>query len=234
MAAAYDPSSAADGNPAAAADTRDRLLDAAEELFAERPFADASLRQITERAGANVAAVNYHFGSKEALYQEVFLRRIRPMNLVRHRLLDEMEARPEPPALVEVLDLLLRPIVELATSRWPERHPFVRIMARNLVEPPPFMGELVKRELGPVLQRAGPFVRRAIPHLDPPTLFFRLRFVIGATNMTYAAVPVLPPLGAAVAPLPHPREQLQHLLLLTEAVLRAPPPSSISAPSPAD
>ena len=65
---------------AAASDpTRDRLLDAAEVLFAEKGYAEASVREITARAGANLAAVNYHFGDKDTLYREVFLRRFRQL-----------------------------------------------------------------------------------------------------------------------------------------------------------
>src|SRR5512145_2556330 len=60
-------------------DTRQRLLDAAEALFARRGLAGTSVREITEAAGANLAAINYHFRSKENLYIEVFLRRMAQM-----------------------------------------------------------------------------------------------------------------------------------------------------------
>src|SRR5689334_16894391 len=63
-------------NPESAA-TRDRLLDAAERLFAERGFRTASVRDITRESSCNIAAVNYHFGGKANLYREVFLRRLR-------------------------------------------------------------------------------------------------------------------------------------------------------------
>lgn len=64
--------SAADPTPG----TRERLLDAAERLFAERGFGGTSVREITDAAGANLGAINYHFRSKDGLYAEVFARRI--------------------------------------------------------------------------------------------------------------------------------------------------------------
>ena len=72
-------------------DTRERILDAAERLFMTHGFDGASMRQITGEAAVNLAAVNYHFGSKEALMQEVFRRRLDWLNDERIRVLDEME-----------------------------------------------------------------------------------------------------------------------------------------------
>jgi len=74
-------------------DTKDRILDVAERLFAEHGFANTSLRSITAEAGANLAAVNYHFQSKDALIQAVFARRLGPLNQARLEMLDAAEAR---------------------------------------------------------------------------------------------------------------------------------------------
>src|SRR5262245_47872957 len=75
-----------------AVETRNRLLDAAEALFMEHGFEATSLRAITAAADANLAAVNYHFGSKEALFEAVLTRRLDPMNQQRVNLLDALEA----------------------------------------------------------------------------------------------------------------------------------------------
>src|SRR4029078_3605251 len=72
--------------------TKDRMLDAAEELFMEHDFEATGLRQITAAAGVNLAAVHYHFGSKEELFQAVLKRRLDPMTLERVALLDDLEA----------------------------------------------------------------------------------------------------------------------------------------------
>src|SRR5215208_2869630 len=76
---------------ATSADTKTRILDAAESLFMEHGFEATSLRQLTSAAAVNLAAVNYHFGSKEELFQAVLTRRLDPMNQERFALLDELE-----------------------------------------------------------------------------------------------------------------------------------------------
>ena len=73
--------------------TKDRILDAAEALFMEHGFEATSLRAITAAAGVNLAAVNYHFGSKEELFQAVLTRRLDPMNQERARPADGARAR---------------------------------------------------------------------------------------------------------------------------------------------
>ncbi|HEX2099208.1 MAG TPA: TetR/AcrR family transcriptional regulator [Candidatus Synoicihabitans sp.] len=209
-------------DPAAAA-TRERLLDAAEQLFADHGFDGASLRVITERAAANLAAVNYHFKNKEALYQEVFLRRVRPMNEERFRRLAALEsaAGGGAPSVALLLDILLRPIVQFAALPGGRRHPFARLMTRNLIEPQPFMREVLVRELGPLVHRIGPLLRRALPQLDLPTLLYRVRYIMGATNLTFAAVP-FPPAMQELLGAPTAEQELQHLISVAEAVLRAP------------
>src|SRR6476661_10749602 len=71
--------------------TKDRILDAAEALFMEHGFEATSLRALTAAAGVNLAAVNYHFGSKEELFQSVLTRRLDPMNQERIDLLEKVE-----------------------------------------------------------------------------------------------------------------------------------------------
>ena len=75
--------------------TKERILGAAEELFAQHGFAGTSLRQVTSRADVNIAAVNYHFGSKENLVNEVFRRRMDDMSRERLAALQlAVEAHP--------------------------------------------------------------------------------------------------------------------------------------------
>lgn len=215
---------------ATVADTRERILDAAERLFAEQGFSGASLRTLTDEAGVNLAAVNYHFGSKEALYEQVFVRRVAPMNARRLATLKEAikAAGDRPVPLPRLLDLMLRPIVELAASTRPEPHPFARIMMRTFIEPQPFMRAVLAREFGPLFLKLVPALRAATPWLDLPTLGFRLRLVMTAAVINYATVPFLPsnPMFEAAKPLfaRPPEEQLAHLIAFIEAGLRAPLP----------
>src|SRR6185295_619338 len=97
-------------------DTREALLDAAEGLFAEHGIQASSLRAITQRAGANLAAVHYHFGSKEGLVRAVFSRRLKPLNEERLRRLEacDLEAAD---AVEQVLDAFLAPLLRLSRER---------------------------------------------------------------------------------------------------------------------
>src|SRR3954471_14093749 len=84
-------------------ETRTRILDAAEELFMQHGFEGTSMRLLTAKAGVNLAAVNYHFGSKDALVEAVFRRRLHPINVARVAELDKLEATdgaPSPGAII--------------------------------------------------------------------------------------------------------------------------------------
>ena len=98
----------------AVAGTRERILDAAEQLFSRAGFNGASLRPITTDAGANLAAVHYHFGSKEALLKAVVARRIDPVNQQRLALLAEYEqAGGGALSVEEVVHAFVQPVTAL-------------------------------------------------------------------------------------------------------------------------
>src|SRR5688572_16913730 len=95
-------------NPPAAT-SRDRLLDAAEELLAEAGFNGVSVRRIVERAAVNLGAIPYHFGTKENLFKEVVLRRAAPLREERRRLMDELVRKSPDPSLEDLLWAMLEP-----------------------------------------------------------------------------------------------------------------------------
>ena len=96
--------------------TKERILGAAEELFAQHGFAGTSLRQVTSRADVNIAAVNYHFGSKENLVNEVFRRRMDDMTAARLSLLEKALAE-RPGQLEPILAAFVEPALALAQDR---------------------------------------------------------------------------------------------------------------------
>src|SRR5690606_41988824 len=104
----------------AQAGTVERILDTAEVLFAQKGFAETSLRAITSKAGVNLAAVNYHFGSKEALIQAVFERFLRPFCTHLEGLLEELESVAEPVTVERLLATLSESATE-ANRRQPQR-----------------------------------------------------------------------------------------------------------------
>src|SRR3982751_5339245 len=97
--------------------TKDRILGAAEELFAQYGFSGTSLRQVTSRADVNLAAVNYHFGSKENLINEVFRRRMDEMSQARLSALATAQTLPAPERLAGVLAAFIEPALALTLDR---------------------------------------------------------------------------------------------------------------------
>jgi AcrR family transcriptional regulator len=168
--------------------TCERIIDSAERLFSKHGFSDASLRQITEDAGVNLAAVNYHFGSKEDLYKEVLLRRIRPLNEERLALLANAEqlAGDQSVPLHAILDSFIRPLLRRATDDKTGGMPFLQLICRDLSDPRPFLFELLAGEFDPLVARYTRSFTQALPHLSMSELFWRMQFTIG--GMLYAAV----------------------------------------------
>jgi AcrR family transcriptional regulator len=163
----------------ATADTKTRILDAAEKRFASEGYAATSLRAITSEAGVNLAAVNYHFGGKEALFHDVFARRIGPINEHRLSKLDELEAEiPSGPLPLErVLEIFLRPALELARTGHGSR--FMRLVGRMHLETE-LMTRVMEREFQEVKRRFLAALHRALPELPQAELLWRGHFMVGA------------------------------------------------------
>ncbi len=173
-----------------AATTRDRLLDAAEALYADRGIDATSLRAITAAADANLAAVHYHFGSKEALTEAVLRRRIEPLNAERLRLLEaaetEAEAGGEPVPVDEIVAALLLPALRLGRETKAGGDRFVRLMGRIYSEPGEYLRNLVVSQFRAVFERFGMALARSLPDLPRAELMWRLQFTIGAMVHTIA------------------------------------------------
>src|SRR4029079_12118394 len=121
-------------NPESAA-TRERLLDAAERLFAERGFRSASVRDITRESSCNIAAVNYHFGGKSNLYREVFLRRLRAVRKARLDGIDRALSRAGSQA---TLELLLQEFTGAFVSPYvddPSGRLWMLLLAQEMIDP---------------------------------------------------------------------------------------------------
>lgn len=170
--------------------TKDRILDAAERLFARDGFDATSLRAITTEADVNLAAVNYHFQSKEALVQAVIGRRLGPVNTQRIALLDAYvaECGDAPVPLERIMDAFLRPIVEMIGSHARE---FVPMIGRLYTEPGEFAVRLYKLQFEHMRERFFPVLERALPDLPRDELAWRLHFAIGALAHTMAASKML-------------------------------------------
>ncbi|MBP6601081.1 MAG: efflux transporter outer membrane subunit [Verrucomicrobiales bacterium] len=206
----------------AATDTRTRILDAAEALIAENGFRTVSLRQITGNAEANLAAVHYHFGSREGLIKEVLARVIHPINQQRLHLLDLAEARHHGPVpLEEILDALHRPVVaEMQHS--PHRTPvYLRLAGRCLAEPAEnFSGTLVDL-FQEVIARFLAATKKSLPHLDETSVFWRMHFSIGTMIYALTHEDSLPLFSDGRIKSTDPEETLARLIEFTAGGLRA-------------
>ena len=176
------------GSPA----TKERILDAAEALFMEHGFEATSLRTITAAAGVNLAAVNYHFGTKEELFEAVLTRRLDPMNQERVLLLDGLESKATPNAIScdRILMALFVPALRLA--RDPERggKNFLRLLGRAYADPAPFIRHFLSEQYAETIARFKVAFGRALPHLPRKELSWRLHFIMGALSYTLAGTDV--------------------------------------------
>jgi len=164
-------------------DTKERLLDAAEQLFARQGYHNTSLRAITGEAAANLAAVNYHFGSKEGLMGAVVERRLVPLNALRVQRLDAAAATAKreerPPLVAELLLAFVDPTLKFKESSRGARN-FITLIGRAISDPAdPVRGKFIAM-IGPVLARLFALLREALPEIPPYVLQLRLFFAISS------------------------------------------------------
>src|SRR6188472_3483045 len=173
--------------------TKDRILDAAEALFMEHGYEATSLRAITAAAAVNLAAVNYHFGSKEELFQSVLTRRLDPMNQRRLELLTRFEAEsaPKPLPCDRILGALLVPALTLARDPQRGGSNFLRLLGRAYADPAPFIRQFLSDQYAEMIARFKAAFGRALPHMPRKELSWRLHFIMGALSYTLAGTDAL-------------------------------------------
>jgi AcrR family transcriptional regulator len=208
-------------------DTKHRLLDAAERLFAEHGFAATSLRAITAAAEANLAAVNYHFGSKEGIVRAVFDRRLGPLNAERLGMLDDCEhaATPDPPPLDCVLRAMALPWAREVRLSSASGFPFVRLLGRAHFEPDPALRRLIVESFREVSRRFIAALGRCLPQLSQRELHSRFFFAVGALTVI-ADLPMFSSFAADQAATGEPPDVepvVEHMIGFLRAGLLAPP-----------
>ncbi|MFT4514010.1 MAG: AcrR family transcriptional regulator [Planctomycetota bacterium] len=169
-------------------DTKDQILDAAEHLFAEQGFAATSLRQLTARAGVNLAAANYHFGSKDELAKAVLQRRIEPINRERRQRLGDMS---KPASIEAIVRAFIEPALRtqhVSPGAQPESRGagLCRLFGRISVEQPPFLQEFMSEQFGELGKRFVAMLSEAAPGIAAETLWWRMHFTVGAMAHTLA------------------------------------------------
>ena len=160
-------------------DTKERLLDVAERLFAEHGFDTVSLRSITAEAGANLAAVNYHFGSKQALISAVVARWVEPVNRKRLELLDQVQRGGEGEA-EQIVGAFLDPVMEAAAAGQGGDNRFCKLMSRCIAARDERVSRSVMEHFPEVVERFVAAISRCFPNLGSDTAHLRLMFMAGA------------------------------------------------------
>ena len=190
---------------------REQILEVAEALFAERGVAETSIRDLTAAAGVNVAAVNYYFGSREALLGELIARRLEPLTAARLALLDARTGGA-PPSTDEVLYALAAPALDLCFA-----HPhFARLASRLRADTDPGPWRDYRRRAEPALARFRDALAAARPDLPAHEAQARLHYLLGAIHHVWSHCPL--PADET------PARVLASFLTFYGAALRAPAP----------
>ncbi len=169
-----------------ATDTKARILDAAESLFADHGFPATSLRDITQEAGVNLAAVNYHFGSKEALLISVLERKIAPVNRTRLAQLEALEtaAGADPVPTEDLVRAFLTPLFETWGKHGQGLPKFMKLVGRIHAEVDQDVRTKFIKQFDTVLQRFSAAFHRGLPHLDAIEVQWRVLFLVGSMAHT--------------------------------------------------
>jgi AcrR family transcriptional regulator len=167
------------------AETKERILDAAERLFAAHGFAGTSLRAVTKEAGVNLAAVHYHFGTKEDLLRAVLSRIVIPVNRERLEMLEQVEAAAgdEPPSLEGILQAFITPDLRLIRDLGERGVIITRFLGRSYTEPAEVVQAQIREQYEELGQRFMQVAARALPEMPQTELYWRFKLVVGV--LTY-------------------------------------------------
>jgi AcrR family transcriptional regulator len=194
-------------------DTKSRILDSAEKLFGLNGFEATSLRDITAEAQVNLAAVNYHFQSKESLIDAVIARRIEPVN---RRRFEMLEAAGPHPSLEQILTAFVGPLLDQDLSS------VVPLMGRMMSDPTQFVERVFKKYLTPVSRRFQEALHHELPDLPRAELVWRLFFTGGAMAHTMSWSQVLSEVSGGLCDVTDRGALIERLVAFAAAGFRVP------------
>jgi AcrR family transcriptional regulator len=194
-------------------DTKTRILDAAERLFGMNGFEATSLREITSHAAVNLAAINYHFQTKESLIDAIVARRIEPVNKAR---LDLLDAAGPHASIEEILVAFLAPVMRVKADE------MAPLMGRILSNPELFVDRVFPKHLAPVSQRFAEALSKALPDLPPSEILWRLHFSVGVMTHSMLWGRVLPKITNGVCDITDRDALVERAVRFVAAGFRAP------------
>jgi AcrR family transcriptional regulator len=208
----------------AASGTRTQLLDAAERLFAERGYHGTSVRAITDLAGANLAAVRYHFGSKAELLAAVVRRVVEPINAAQSAGLDRLLDRTPDPSVTDLVAAFAGPLFDGMPAGDEGGARTSRLIVMILSDPAEEMRAWTGSAEDAVRDRYLAAFGRALPDLTPQELWFRVRGILAVT-----AVDRVEAHNRPATPSPVPGEAARHWAITFLAAAMSAPPTVVRA-----
>jgi AcrR family transcriptional regulator len=204
--------------------TPERILATAEEMFAEQGYWGVSLRSITRASGVNIAAIHYHFGSKQELLEQIFEKRCGPMNGARLRLLSECREGPgRPPMLEQILEAYLRP-----SMIWPNdpdgARRFLRLRAVLSHENESLAADLISRHFNEVSRTFAAALRDVLPQFSEEEVYWRFQFLLSAQYYTLSNPGRVAILSEGKCDPSDAEAALRHMVPFCAAVFRSPTP----------
>ncbi len=166
--------------------TKDKIINAAERLFAERGFSETSLRLITSKAEVNLASVNYHFGSKKELIQAVLARYLDQFMPALGRALEEVGEQPDL-TLQAAFEAMVDPLMALNEVRHHGTALFLQLLGRGYIENQGHLRWFVSTHHGAVLSQISELVHRTTPQLQPNDIFWRMHYTLGTLVFTMSS-----------------------------------------------
>ena len=173
--------------------TPGRILDAAERLLMQHGYEGTSMRMIAAAAGVNLAAANYHFGSKEGLVEAVFRRRLAWLNHERLRLLDVMEAEAggKPLRPSQILEAFFGTLLDIGENEALGGMTFLRLIGRAMTEPAGFIRSFFAGEYEEVVARYKQAFGRSLPDVPEEEVAWRFHFMLGAMSYAISGIDAL-------------------------------------------
>ena len=166
--------------------TKNKILDAAESLFADKGFNGTSLREITSQAEVNLAAVNYHFGSKKELIKAVMSRYMNELSPRLEIALTQV-CEQDSPSLIEVFSAFIDPLLSLNEIKNNGTSNFLQLLGRGYTDSQGFLRWFLTTQYPGVIDNFVIAVQKAYPELSAEEMFWRLHFTMGTVVFTMSS-----------------------------------------------
>lgn len=172
-------------------DTKTKILNAAELLFADKGFTGTSLREITSIAEVNLAAVNYHFGSKKELIKALMKRYLDELSPSLVASLEAVISEPKQPTLEEVFTLFVEPLLSLNKLRENGTSNFLQLLGHSYTDSQGFLRWYITSNYPGIISNFTAAVQKAYPELSSEEIFWRLHFTMGTAVFTMSSTEAL-------------------------------------------